>query len=110
MRAKNVHGLHRKLSKGRASALAAAVASLLAGIVQPVVAGAESDSGIVRDGIDTESLTREGIDTKSNTGEGLDTKTVKDGIDRSHDETGLTDEGIDREGLDDDVERPAKSD
>ena len=65
-----------------------------------------SDNGIVRDGIDTESNTREGIDTESNTRDGIDTESnTREGIDREHDETGLTDEGIDREGLDKDVER-----
>ena len=69
------------------------------------------DSGIVRDGIDTQDNTRDGIDTQGNTREGIDTSgNVKDGIDRRHDDSGITDEGIDHGDLDDDTERPESPD
>jgi hypothetical protein len=35
---------------------------------------------------------------------------VKDGIDRRHDDSGITDEGIDHGDLDDDTERPESPD
>jgi hypothetical protein len=76
--------------------------------VRDAVAG-EPDSGIVRDGIDTQDNTRDGIDTQNNSTDGIDTRNnTREGIDTKHDDTGLTDEGIDREGIDDDVERPEK--
>lgn len=75
--------------------------------VTPASAEDWSNSGIVRDGIDTQSNTREGIDTRNNTRDGIDDSGIaKDGIDPSHADTGITDEGIDRGGLDDDTEHP----
>jgi len=68
---------------------------------------AANDSGIVRDGIDTQDNSRDGIDTQDNTRNGIDKSgIVKDGIDSNYDHKGITDEGIDRGDLDDDVERP----
>jgi hypothetical protein len=91
----------------RPLSLALVICMMTAGMPAGAAFAGESDSGIVRDGIDTQNNTREGIDTQNNTREGIDKSGIdEDGIDRRYDKTGLTREGIDKEGLDDDVERP----
>src|SRR5262249_6864770 len=74
---------------------------------------AGDDSGIVRDGIDTQNNSRDGIDTRNNTRDGIDKSgIVKDGIDPNYDHKGITAEGIDRGDRNDadDDDAPAASD
>ena len=97
-----------KLRFGGGTLLALTFAALL---LTAHSAFSADDSGIVRDGIDTQDNTRDGIDTQGNTREGIDKSgIVKDGIDRRHDNSGITDEGIDHGDLDDDTERPESPD